>query len=117
MYDKKKGHKKEFCNSCYIVLYRRKLKKKCIEYKGGKCIRCGYCKCDSALAFHHINPEDKSFAIASGGYVKKWETLKQELDKCILVCQNCHNEIHEEIDKNLIPLQVISYDDQKAKKG
>lgn len=71
----------------------QKIKKKAVEYKGGKCQICGYNKCMRALTFHHIDPKTKSFGI-SGAY-KSWERLKPELDKCILVCQNCHAEIHD----------------------
>lgn len=72
--------------------YRVKVKKECIEYKGGKCYICGYNKYQGSLDFHHINPKDKDFTISGG--TKSFESLKQELDKCILVCRNCHSEIH-----------------------
>jgi len=78
---------------------RRKVKEMSIEYKGGCCERCGYNKCIGALEFHHINPEEKDFGIAFKGYTRSWEKVKKELDKCILVCSNCHSEIHEEIKK------------------
>jgi len=90
-YDRKKGHTKTKCNSCMANNRRMKLKKKCVEYKGGKCIRCGYHKCLDALTFHHV--EQKTFAI-SGNHCRKWEVVKVELDKCILLCANCHAEEH-----------------------
>ena len=70
-------------------------KQKAVDYKGGKCIVCGYSKCLSALEFHHTNPEEKE------GYNSHWtfERNKNELDKCILLCANCHREIHEMEDK------------------
>lgn len=71
----------------------QKTKAKAVVYKGGKCQVCGYNRCMRALTFHHINPEEKSFGISGG--TKSFEKLKSELDKCILVCQNCHAEIHE----------------------
>ena len=71
----------------------RKIKQKAIEYKGGKCIICGYNKCATSMVFHHRNPEEKEFAI--GHKLAKWETVKTELDKCDLLCLNCHGEIHE----------------------
>lgn len=77
---------------------RRKIKEMSIEYKGGCCEKCGYNKCNRALEFHHINPEEKDFGIASNGYTRSWEKVKEELDKCILVCSNCHAEIHEKIN-------------------
>lgn len=81
------------CNSCLVNRHRWSRKKKCIEYKGGACSICGYSKCAEALTFHHLNPEEKSFEI-SGSHTRKWEVVKTELDKCILLCQNCHHELH-----------------------
>lgn len=74
----------------------QKLKKMSVDYLGGKCIRCGYDKSIWALEFHHKNPTDKDFTISNYG-TRSWEKLKNEIDKCILVCSNCHREIHEEI--------------------
>ena len=81
---------------------RLKVKQMSIEYKGGKCEKCGYNKCIAALEFHHLNPEEKDFGIGSKGYTRSWEKVKEELDKCILVCANCHREIHEEINNKLV---------------
>ena len=68
-----------------------------VNYKGGKCERCGYDKCVQALQFHHLNPDEKDFAISGKSY--SFERLKKEVDKCIMVCANCHIEIHEELKK------------------
>lgn len=73
---------------------RDKIKKQAVEYKGGKCQICGYDKYVGALEFHHINPEEKEFGISASGNTRAWETIKPELDKCIMVCANCHREIH-----------------------
>lgn len=75
---------------------RRELKLKAIAYKGGSCSVCGYNKCPGALIFHHINPDEKDFGISHNGSVWKFDLIKDELDKCILVCANCHAEIHAE---------------------
>ncbi len=72
---------------------RRLLKLKAIEYKGGACERCSYNKFPGALDLHHIDPTNKSFALGKSGYSQSWEKIKAELDKCILVCANCHREI------------------------
>lgn len=77
----------------YRLKRRTLLKQKAVVYKGGKCVKCGYEKCNQALEFHHINPIEKDFSIA-GNYNISWERIKCELDKCILVCSNCHKEIH-----------------------
>lgn len=72
-------------------------KKLIVQYKGGCCERCGYDKSISALEFHHTNPEKKDFIL--GGLKNKVITdkIKEELDKCIMVCANCHREIHDEL--------------------
>ena len=72
---------------------RRRNKIAALDYKQGKCQICGYDKCVRALEFHHVNPEEKKFTI-SQGLEKHWPTLKREVDKCILVCKNCHTEAH-----------------------
>lgn len=82
-------------NSYDCVKTRRaNTKEKLIKYKGGKCEICGYDKCNQALEFHHVNPEEKSFTISQSNIYKNLTILKQEVDKCILVCANCHREIH-----------------------
>ena len=83
---------KRCSNKNYVDKRRKKLKQLAVAYKGGKCVICGYNKCVASLDFHHIS--DKSFGIGSRGFTRSWEILKPELDKCILVCRNCHGEIH-----------------------
>jgi len=75
---------------------RKKVKELAIEYKGGSCQKCGYNKCNAALEFHHLDPSEKDFSISASGNTRGWELIKKELDKCILVCANCHREIHDE---------------------
>lgn len=80
-------------NYRHVSNYRQKMKERLVEYKGGKCEICGYNKCISALDFHHIDPSEKDFTI-SNSKVLSFEKCKSEVDKCILVCANCHREIH-----------------------
>ena len=82
-----------------IVSRRQRLKIKAIEYKGGACNVCGYDKTTTALCFHHRDPTTKSFSISNGGLEKSWNILKEELDKCDLLCANCHVEEHDRILK------------------
>lgn len=87
------------CNKCDIQRVsdrRRELKLLAVEYKGGCCEKCGYDKCIAALEFHHLDPNEKDFGISSSGHTRSFEKLKIELDKCIMVCANCHREIHDE---------------------
>lgn len=77
---------------------RHKIKRMAIEYKGGKCAACGYDKCPAAFDFHHLDPKQKDFGIAAGGITHSWKKVKEELDKCIMLCANCHRELHSAED-------------------
>jgi transcription elongation factor Elf1 len=76
---------------------RKKIREMAIEYKGGKCFFCGYNKCPQALEFHHNESNEKDFGISAKGYTRSWDRVKKELDKCTLVCANCHREVHSGI--------------------
>jgi hypothetical protein len=92
-YVKTKKRNKKLSSSESVILWRKRVKQKLIDYKGGHCEMCGYDKCNRALQFHHKNPEEKDFQIS--GKSLSFEKLKSEVDKCILVCSNCHCEIHD----------------------
>ena len=72
------------------------MKKALIKYKGGACCKCGYNKCLRALEFHHLDPTMKDFGI-SKRINRNIDELKAEVDKCILLCSNCHAEVHQEL--------------------
>lgn len=78
------------------TILRRNMKLQAIKLLGGKCCRCGYNKCVDALEFHHTNQREKDFKLGSGNTMS-WKEYKTEAMKCILVCSNCHKEIHSEI--------------------
>lgn len=81
-------------NSQVVCEYRRRLKLKLIAHKGGKCQLCGYDKpVPGAYDFHHRDPSQKSFGI-SGSTIRAWKVLVKELEKCDLLCRNCHAEVH-----------------------
>ena len=89
---------------------RHNLKRRLIYIMGSKCQICGYDKCQSALEFHYIDPEQKDFHLGSNPNIS-FNKAKEEVKKCILVCSNCHREIHEGlIDSNL----NSSYDEERA---
>ena len=72
-----------------------KRKYEAVLKRGGKCEICGYDKNIAALEFHHKDPSTKEFQIDVRHFSNtKLETLEKELDKCILLCSNCHREIH-----------------------
>lgn len=76
-------------------VWRDQTKLKMVKSMGGKCCICGYDKHNAALAFHHINPDEKSFSFGTViANPRKWEIIAEELKKCVLVCHNCHSEIH-----------------------
>jgi len=76
---------------------RKKIRKMAVEYKGGKCEACGYDRCADALEFHHNNATSKKFGISEKGYTRSWDAVKDELDKCIMICANCHRELHAKL--------------------
>ena len=78
------------------TILRRSMKLQAIKLLGGKCCKCGYNKCVDALEFHHQNPYEKEFKLGSGNTMS-WKEYKAEALKCILVCSNCHKEIHSEL--------------------
>ena len=73
---------------------RQNMKRRCVKYKGEKCCRCGYNKHVCALDFHHIDPDKKEYDMTKLIRNNNWNKLKTELDKCILICANCHRELH-----------------------
>lgn len=77
-----------------VKKWRQEMKAKAVAYKGGRCILCGYNKSNRALTFHHRDPSEKEFTIGSIT-VKAWDFIKKELEKCDLLCYNCHMEIHD----------------------
>ena len=80
-----------------VYARRKKIRVMAVAYKGGCCERCGYSKCIDALEFHHIDPGQKDFTISSKGYTRSWEKVRSELDKCMILCANCHRELHAKL--------------------
>jgi hypothetical protein len=100
-------------NSEKVKTWRRRTKSRIVEAMGGACCICGYNKCTSALALHHLDPSKKDFALSSlRANPKRWQTVVAELEKCILVCHNCHNEIHEGMTS--IPNDVTMFNKKYA---
>lgn len=75
-----------------VKSYVRRIKEQAVQYKGGHCQLCGYKKYVGSMHFHHVDETLKSFQIS--GKSISFERIKVELDKCVLVCANCHGEIH-----------------------
>ena len=71
------------------------MKKQAVKLLGGKCCVCGYDRCIDALEFHHKDEITKTLALdirafSNNNLVK----LQQEIEKCVLLCANCHREHH-----------------------
>lgn len=83
-----------YCKSCSSEtqkLRAQERKFKAIQISGGACSNCGYNRNMSALAFHHIDPKEKN---PNWNQLKNWDSILEELKKCILLCHNCHSELH-----------------------
>lgn len=94
------GYCKE-CSNAYHTERVKNVKIKMIEYKGGKCERCELKLKDthySVFEFHHLDPKTKDINFAKIKY-QKWEVIQKEIDKCALLCANCHRITHAEIEK------------------
>lgn len=76
---------------------RKQRKEELVRIKGGCCSKCGYNKCMSALVFHHRDANTKKFSLSGAGWTISWDRILQEAEKCDLLCENCHREIHEKL--------------------
>ena len=88
------GKMTSMCGKCHALDIAQRLRdarKAAIDYKGGKCEHCGYSKYVGALEFHHKDPKQKD---PKGLRAYKLSRLFAEVDKCILLCSNCHKEEH-----------------------
>ena len=73
--------------------HRQQRKQKAIEYKGGCCADCEGVFLPAVYDFHHLDPTAKDLAPAQA-LSGTWERAKAELDKCVLLCANCHRTRH-----------------------
>jgi hypothetical protein len=92
----KKSRRRKYCKSCDNIQTCKRLqryKQDAVDYKGGKCEICGYSKYTGSLDFHHLDPKGKD---PNFNAMRNWklERRKDELDKCALLCRNCHAEVH-----------------------
>lgn len=79
-----------------VQVWRNRIKECLIQALGGKCCRCGYNRCKRALHCHHLG--DKINSVSSMlKNPKKIPEIVAEAKKCILLCSNCHSELHDDI--------------------
>lgn len=92
---------------------RKKVKAMAVAYKGGACMNCGYSNYIGSLEFHHTDPSQKDFSLSTKGHCRSWNSVMIELDKTVLLCSNCHKEIHA----NLIDLDLILLKSPSSEEG
>lgn len=98
-----KGNRRR-CGTCDTKVRRYRARQFAVNYLGDKCNRCGWSGDISGFDFHHQDPSKKDFTINSVVLAsKKWEMVKEELDKCELLCALCHRLEHSDYQNvNLI---------------
>jgi len=95
-----RNYSKKQKDAVLMCLYKRGLERRRELYKikGGKCQICGYNKCERALTLHHRDPSIKLFGLCLNNlWYKKMDILLTELEKCDLLCSNCHAELEDSI--------------------
>lgn len=98
----RKGFRCRRCLSESVTRRRRKVRATLILEAGGACALCGYAKCAAALEFHHTDANKES-RISGSSRGLAW--LRREVAKCVLVCANCHREIHA--GATVLPLDAL----------
>ena len=93
---------KQSNNSAYRKKYQRqkrvKQKQMAIEHLGSHCQKCGWSfEVIDVYDFHHLDPNEKEHKIAGMFGRYSWEKIKKELDKCIMLCANCHRIEHAKL--------------------
>ena len=96
-----KDKRRNRCDTCNTAIRRLRIKQKCVEYKGGRCSNCGLVSENVAVYdFHHLDPTQKDFEIQSATIAGlSWENIVVELNKCKLLCSNCHRLEHSKYEK------------------
>jgi transposase-like protein len=93
------GFRCQACRSGAVSRRRRAVKDILIAEAGGACARCGYSGSAGAMHFHHLDPEQKAFAISRGGVSGSLEKARAEAGKCILLCATCHAEVESAAER------------------
>jgi len=86
--------------NAYSLKRRDKRKDQLIERFGNKCADCGGSFHKAAYDFHHVNPLEKKFEIAPA-LDRNWQVILEEVDKCVMLCSNCHRVRHYREDSRL----------------
>lgn len=93
-----------------VKRWRQNAKRRLIRAFGGACCVCGYSRCDEVMEFHHLDPTTKDTSWSQmRGRIKGWESIIVEMRKCVMVCSNCHKEVHAKF--SVIPLNAPRFDE------
>ena len=90
-----------------VVKYRRNTKLRTVRHMGAACAGCGRGGHPSIFDFHHLDAREKAFGIGQDGIPRRWSKVAAELAKCVMLCANCHREVHagvRELDEGLLGL-------------
>ncbi|HAR54905.1 TPA: hypothetical protein DCR79_01300 [Patescibacteria group bacterium] len=96
------------CGSCNTKIRRYRAKAAAIKYLGGKCASCGWQGNQATFQFHHTNSKEKDFVLGNVAN-RNWDVIKTELNKCILLCANCHAVRHSTKDSDRFLQEVRGY--------
>ena len=88
------GYRCSKCASAAVSKRRRAIKEQAIDYMGGACNHCKGSFHPAVYEFHHLDPGQKDFGISLSGATRSWEATRVELDKCVMLCANCHRIVH-----------------------
>ena len=94
------------------VGYRRRLKRRAVEYLGGLCAGCARSWPHQVFEFHHLDSTTKDFGISEDGIARSWEKTERELQKCVMLCANRHREVHagaRRIEEGLLGLAEATH--------
>ena len=84
------GYRCGRCNSESVAARRRRVKEILVREAGGSCLLCGFAEYIGALQFHHVDPAAKAFAVSRQGVTRSLAKAREEAQKCVLLCANCH---------------------------
>lgn len=98
----------------YVKTWRHKTKQMLVDGMGGKCNRCGYDVCLACLDFHHLGGKDGDVSHMISGPVKL-ERIIAEVKKCVVLCKNCHHELHNGV-WNIAEISPCPFDETRVVK-
>ena len=77
-----------------VVAHRRRRKLRAVTHMGSACYACDRDGPPALFEFHHSNADEKDFGLSESGIPHRWERVVAELEKCVMLCANCHREVH-----------------------